>query len=152
MLSELITPDMIQVRKADGINWKDAISLSAQPLLEAGNIEPEYIKAMIETVEQAGPFINIGKHVAMPHARPEQGVNHLGVSILKLDNDVNLLDDPNHPVKLFICLASEDSHSHLYVMSDLATLLANKETRFELLEAKSLDEIVSVIKKGDKVS
>lgn len=29
---------------------------------------------MIERVEQYGAFIHIGDHIALPHARPEDGV------------------------------------------------------------------------------
>ena len=31
-----------------------------------------------------GAFIHIGDHIALPHARPEDGVNEVGMSLLKL--------------------------------------------------------------------
>ena len=34
---------------------------------------------MIERVEQYGAFIHIGDHIALPHARPEDGVNEVGM-------------------------------------------------------------------------
>ena len=33
---------------------------------------------MIGKVEEFGPFINLGKGIAIPHARPEDGVNEVG--------------------------------------------------------------------------
>lgn len=39
---------------------------------------------MIQKVESFGPFIHICPDVALPHARPEDGVNQLGMSLLKI--------------------------------------------------------------------
>lgn len=41
------------------------------------------IDAMIQKVESFGPFIHICPDVALPHARPEDGVNQLGMSLTK---------------------------------------------------------------------
>nr|WP_269207784.1 PTS sugar transporter subunit IIA [Streptococcus equi] len=45
--------------------------MAAQPLLESGQIQASYPEAMIAKVEEFGPFINLGKGIAIPHARPE---------------------------------------------------------------------------------
>ncbi|MDD3404207.1 MAG: PTS sugar transporter subunit IIA, partial [Hespellia sp.] len=51
-------------------DWKEAIRLVAQPLLENGCIEERYIDAMIRNVIENGPYIIIMPGLAMPHARP----------------------------------------------------------------------------------
>lgn len=150
MLSELLTKNTVRVEKNDGMNWKTAIQKSASPLLEGEEITQEYIDAMIDVVNQHGPFINIGREVALAHARPENGVKHLGMSLLKLDKPVDLVDK-EHPVTLFITLAAVDNTAHLKALSQLATLLGKEDKLEQLLNANSEDEILSIIKEEENV-
>lgn len=150
MLAELLTADTIQVVDNHDLSWEDAIALSAQPLLKQGKIEARYIDSMIDKVKNFGPFINIGDHVAMPHARPEDGVNEVGMALLKLTNDVNLLDDEKHPVNLFICLAAVDNDAHLRALASLTKLLSQKDVLQRLTSAQSVDELLAIINEGDE--
>lgn len=150
MLAELLTADTIQVVDNHDLSWEDAITLSAQPLLKQGKIEARYIDSMIDKVKDFGPFINIGDHVAMPHARPEDGVNEVGMALLKLTNDVNLLDDEKHPVNLFICLAAVDNDAHLRALASLTKLLSQKDVLQRLTSAQSVDELLAIINEGDE--
>lgn len=51
-------------------DWECAIQSVARPLLKDKSIEESYIKAMIASVKEFGPYIVIGKHLALAHARP----------------------------------------------------------------------------------
>ncbi|EGP5665242.1 transcription antiterminator BglG [Enterococcus faecium] len=149
MLSELLTEEMIQLSDQPK-NWQEAITFAVQPLLSENKIEESYIKAMIERVEQYGAFIHIGDHIALPHARPEDGVNEVGMSLLKLQQPVDLLDDPAHPISLFICLAAIDNEAHLRALANLTKLLSNKQNLQDLLHASTKEEILAIIRKGDE--
>lgn len=149
MLSELLTEEMIQLSDQPK-NWQEAITFAAQPLLSENKIEESYIKAMIERVEQYGAFIHIGDHIALPHARPEDGVNEVGMSLLKLQQPVDLLDNPAHPISLFICLAAIDNEAHLRALANLTKLLSNKQNLQDLLHASTKEEILAIIRKGDE--
>ncbi|MDG3061261.1 PTS sugar transporter subunit IIA [Lacticaseibacillus casei] len=147
MLRELVTPEMVQLtdRKMD---WKEAIRFAAQPLKNFGFIESRYIDAMIEKVEQYGAFIHIGKGIAMPHARPEDGALKVGISILKVANPVLLLGQKEHAVTFFICLSAIDDTTHLKALAELATFLSDEPSLNRLLAAKSKDEIISLLSGG----
>lgn len=149
MLSELLTEEMIQLSDQPK-NWQEAITFAAQPLLSENKIEESYIKAMIERVEQYGAFIHIGDHIALPHARPKDGVNEVGMSLLKLQQPVDLLDNPAHPISLFICLAAIDNEAHLRALANLTKLLSNKQNLQDLLHASTKEEILAIIRKGDE--
>ncbi|WP_279276410.1 BglG family transcription antiterminator [Enterococcus faecium] len=149
MLSELLTEEMIQLSDQPK-NWQEAITFAAQPLLSENKIEESYIKAMIERVEQYGAFIHIGDLIALPHARPEDGVNEVGMSLLKLQQPVDLLDNPAHPISLFICLAAIDNEAHLRALANLTKLLSNKQNLQDLLHASTKEEILAIIRKGDE--
>lgn len=148
MLTELITPEMIQI--CDEVaDWETAIRTAAKPLVASRKIEDRYADAMIEKVKQYGPFIHIGKGIALPHARPEDGVKALGMSLLKVEKPVLLLDDEKHAVQLFVCLAAVDNEAHLRALSSLTKLLSNKENLDDLLAATTKEEITTILIRGE---
>ncbi len=148
MLTELITPETIQI--CDEVSdWETAIRMAAKPLVDSQKIEGRYAEAMIEKVKQYGPFIHIGKGIALPHARPEDGVKELGMSLLKVEKPVLLLDDEKHEIHLFVCLAAVDNEAHLRALSSLTKLLSNRENLDALLAATTKEEIMTILTKGE---
>lgn len=148
MLSELLTKDMIQFTDQN-LNWKEAISHASIPLLESGKIEQSYINAMIKNVEEVGTYIHIGKGIAIPHARPESGVNQIGMSFLRTKKPVLLLDKEEHAIDIFITIAAIDNESHLKALSHLTRILADNNKLTLLKQANSVDEIITLIKEGE---
>src|SRR5699024_1492161 len=62
-------------------DWEDSIVKVADPLLNRAVITQEYVDAMISSVKEYGPYIVIGPHFALAHARPEDGANEIGLSM-----------------------------------------------------------------------
>ncbi|MEN2768560.1 BglG family transcription antiterminator [Ornithinibacillus xuwenensis] len=149
MLSELLTEDMIHFTDAEW-NWKDAIANASAPLLETGKIEQSYIDAMIHNVEEVGTYIHIGKGIAIPHARPESGVNRIGMSFLRTKRPVRLLDKEEHAIDIFICIAAIDNEAHLKALSHLTRILADDKKLQLLKEAQSAAEVINLIKEGEE--
>ncbi|GGL57359.1 PTS sugar transporter subunit IIA [Sporolactobacillus putidus] len=149
MLSSLLTAETIQIGHADKISWSDAIRKAAEPLLSTGKIKESYIKAMISLVEENGPYINIGPNIALAHARPENGVKKMGMSLLKVDSAINLVNK-DHPIKLFFVLAAVDNTKHLQALKELTTLLGNPDIVKRIEKASSVSEIVREIKEDDE--
>ncbi|MGX2960674.1 BglG family transcription antiterminator [Peribacillus sp. JNUCC 23] len=145
MLSELLTENMMQFTN-DSLNWEEAIRLSASPLANKGHIEDSYVEAMVQKVKENGTYIYIGKGIAIPHARPEDGVKQVGMSLLRVNHPVYLLDNENYPVELFICLAAIDSQTHLKALSQLTTLLSNNEAIEQLKAMQNPEELYAFIK------
>lgn len=149
MLSELLTKDMIQLTNQK-LNWEEAIQLAAIPLVTQEKVTPAYVEAMIQKVKEFGAFIHIGKGIALPHARPEDGVKEVGMSLLKVEEPVLLLDDEKHPITIFICLAAIDNQLHLKALASLTRILSNQENLEQLLAATTTEEIISVIQKEEE--
>lgn len=150
MLSELLTTEMIQLTDKK-LTWEEAIAYAAQPLKNKGKITEDYIEAMIQKVKDYGAFIHIGKGIALPHARPEDGVKQLGMSLLKVEEPVLLLDDPKHDITIFICLAAVDNEMHLKALASLTKILSNKENLEKLLTAKDQATIIQLLKEGESL-
>ena len=145
MALDLLTKDTVQVVDGGDLNWEDAIKHAAQPLVDNGTVGDDYVQAMIDVVKEQGPYINIGPEIALAHSRPRASVKHLGLSLMKTNQDVNLVSK-DHPVKLWFVLAATDSNSHLSVIQELSQVLMDPEKQKALLDAKSGDDILDVLK------
>ena len=142
-MSDLINPELIQV--LDHVqDWEKAIEIAAAPLLERGSIQESYIAQMIENVKEYGPYIVIAPFVALAHALPSDGVTSLGVSILKLQNDVFFEEKP---VSLVLVLAPIDNRSHLGIMKDINMLFNNKEFIHQLVSCNEPEKIDALFKR-----
>jgi ascorbate PTS system EIIA or EIIAB component len=143
VLKDLLQQETIQVM--EGLtDWKEAVKAAAKPLLLKGIIEPSYIDAMIENIVTLGPYVVIGPEVAIPHARPEKGVNQVGMSFLKLNKPVNFLNNDEYPVRLLFCIAAIDNTTHLKALSQLTTLLNEKNNLERLKELESIEEMIAL--------
>ncbi|RJT26567.1 PTS sugar transporter subunit IIA [Buttiauxella izardii] len=144
MLKTLLTAEVIQVVE-QAKDWRDAVAISCQPLIENGSIEPRYIDAIYRSHEAIGPYYVVGPGIAMPHARPEEGANKLALALTLITSGVNFDADENDPVKLLIVLAATDSTSHIEAISQLAQLFDNEPDIQAILSAKTSQDILSVI-------
>lgn len=107
--------------------WEESIRRVSEPLINQQVIEPSYVTAMIDSVKEYGPYIVIGKYIALAHARPEDGVNQLGISVATIDEPIEFGNEENDPVKIIFCLAAIDSYSHLNIMKSLIELINDEE-------------------------
>ncbi|MEP9852780.1 PTS sugar transporter subunit IIA [Staphylococcus aureus] len=143
MSSEILSSDKVQI--LDQVdNWKQAIELASQPLLNQGYFKQNYIKAMIESVEQLGPYIVIAPEIAIAHARPSDDVKKIGLSLLKLNNHINFSEEGHHASLVFV-LSAVDNEGHLEILRNLATILGNQDTVNQLLKATEVEEIINII-------
>lgn len=143
MLSELLTKDKIHFME-ESPGWQEAINQVAEPLI-GEYIEASYPEAIIKKIKDYGAYIDIGFGIALPHARPEDGVKKIGMSLLKLAKPIYLLDDPKHEITVLICLAAVDNNTHLRALASLTKILSNKEKLHQLLEAVNATEIIEII-------
>jgi ascorbate PTS system EIIA or EIIAB component len=151
VLSDLLKEETIQV--VDQLSgWEEAVSIAAKPLVLNGTIETTYIDSMIENIKSHGPYVVIGPEVAIPHARPESGVNQVGMSFLKLKTPVYFLDNENYPVRLLFCIAAIDNTTHLKALSQLTKLLNNSKNIDRLKEDDSTQNILELFKQYSMLS
>lgn len=149
-LEALLEREKIQRVKSVS-DWKEAVRLAAKPLLDSGDIEPSYVEAMIETVEEVGPYIVLVPHVAVPHAGADKGVNRLGISALLVEEavDFNIKgeeeDKEDKQVQLIFVLATVDSQAHLKALQQLAVILDDEEFIDQLIQSANEDDFYRLI-------
>jgi len=132
---DLLDQENVIIREA-AADWKDAIRISVKPLEERGFVEPEYKEAIIANVEALGAYIVIAPHVALPHARPEQGVIKSQLAVTLFRKGVKF-ENKETPVKLFIVLAAENNDSHLETLVMLSEILKDEGNVEKMISADS---------------
>ncbi|MBM7553933.1 BglG family transcription antiterminator [Thalassobacillus pellis] len=150
MLNELLTEQTIQF-KDHVSNWEEAVETAAQPLVEQQSIRPQYIEAMIDNVKELGPYIVIAPRIAIPHARPEAGVEKLGMSFLRLKQPVYFSDKEKHRAQLIIVLAAIDNQTHLKALAQLTEMLSMEENVERLISANDPESVIELINKTVEV-
>ena len=74
LLDSLKENDSVAV-KQEAKTWEEAIEVCMAPLLENNAVKREYVDAIIARTNELGPFYVLAPGLAMPHERPEKGVN-----------------------------------------------------------------------------
>lgn len=107
---------------ANANNWQEAIKLGTDMLVKTRAISPTYYDAIIHCVKTMGPYIIIAPHFAMPHARPEDGVNRTAFALVTLQNPV-FFDGESEPVDILITLAGSTSDEHIAGLMEVMQIL-----------------------------
>ena len=141
---ELLKAENVQIL-ASAEDWKDAIRKSAVSLEKGNFITANYKEAIIENVEKLEPYICIAPHVAMPHARPEQGALKTQIAVTLFRNEISF-PRKDATAKLFITLSAADSESHLQVLVKISELLQDEQKAAQILNAADEKELYGYFK------
>lgn len=144
LLRDLLTIDKIKL-KVKAKNWEEVIYAGGKILEEAGLVESRYTEAMINTVKKMGAYIVIAKGIAMPHARPEDGVKEVGTALITLETPVEFGNKENDPVSVVIFLCAVDNITHLKALADLMQLMEDENFKELADKATSNQEILDYI-------
>ncbi len=143
MLKDLLKPEAISLGRHAN-TWQEAVAMGGEMLSKNDCVEDRYINGMINFIETNGPYIVIAPGIAMPHARPEDGVKKVAASLVTLDSPVSFGHQLNDPVNIVICLAAVDNSSHLKALSELMQILDDDQKKERILSAKDPSEIVQI--------
>ncbi|EGQ9880520.1 PTS sugar transporter subunit IIA [Vibrio vulnificus] len=135
--------------QAQASNWRDAIKIGTDMLIASGAIEPCYHDAIISSVEELGPYICIAPNLALPHARPENGVNRTAFALVTLETPI-YFDGEDEPVDVLITLAGSSSDEHMEGLMEVTQVLDDEESDTgvdldKLRRCRSLSDVFNVI-------
>lgn len=146
-LAKIVCIDYIQLDVVAS-SWEEALYLAAMPLVDHKVVERRYIEKIIQLTKREGPYMLIFDDVALPHARPEDGVNKLGLGVTVLRNKVSI---KNKTMKYIFTLAAVDQKQHLNAISELVNLFSD-ESFFTMLEnASDAQQVYEWLKNTDKI-
>ena len=120
--------------------WEDAVRISVKPLEDGGYVTPAYKEEIIANVKNLGPYIALTEDIALPHARPEQGVleSQLAVTLFK---DPVAFNEEHRSTRLFVALAASDGEKHLSTLSALIELFQDEGKVQTMLAAEDPEKL-----------
>jgi len=126
-------------------SWQDAVSVIGEVMFAAGLVEKRYITAMKNTIQELGPYSVIAPGIAMPHARPEDGVLKPGFALITLAKPVEFGNVDNDPVDIVIAFGANDKEKHIQALAAIANLLGDEEVVEKIRNAKTIQQLLKAI-------
>ncbi|HDL5699558.1 Ascorbate-specific phosphotransferase enzyme IIA component [Mannheimia haemolytica] len=130
-------------------NWEDAIKIGTDLLVKAGTIEPRYYDNIISKIKEMGPYIILAPGLAMPHARPEEGVIKTSFALVTFDTPI-YFEGEDEPVHVMLTLAGSDSDQHMQGLVEITQVLDDPESDTgvdldKIRRCKTAEEVYAVI-------
>lgn len=145
MIEKLFNKETIELN-VEVNDWIDAIRFCGSLFVKNGNTEAKYTDAMINTVKNMGQYIVIENGIAMPHARPEDGVKKIGMGLIKLKKPIEFGNEEYDPVDILIFICAIDKTSHLKALAELMILIEDNEFLSIVRNSSSKEDVLSYIK------
>jgi len=146
-LFDLIGNDGIVITTEANLSVDAALDLTCSTLLKSGKIEASYVEAIKATHKDIGPYYVLAPKIAMPHARPEDGVNEAALQVTVFKKGVDLGSEDNGDVYFSITLEAMDSDSHINTIMKLAELFQNDDDIENIIAADNNADIIEILKK-----
>lgn len=139
-VKKLIRENLIDV-DIEVEDWEGAIRAAGKLMVDDGAVEERFVDAMIRVAKEFGPYIVVAPGIALPHAKPEDGVLEASIAIIRLKTPVNFGNEDNDPVYLVVALAAVDQEQHIGGLQQLAFVLGDQEKIDAIQKAQSKEEL-----------
>jgi len=106
-------------------SWQSSIRSTGQCLIDYRSIEKRYLDMIINQLQYYGPYMFLTEDVILAHAKPEDGVNCLDISMAVFREPV--VYSELRKAKLVFVLAAEDQEKHLKILQDILKLLSTPD-------------------------
>ncbi|WP_045422908.1 PTS sugar transporter subunit IIA [Vibrio jasicida] len=135
--------------QAQASNWREAIKIGTDMLIASGAIQSSYHDAIISSVEELGPYICIAPNLALPHARPENGVIRTAFALVTLEEPI-YFEGEDEPVDVLITLAGSSSDEHMEGLMEVTQVLDDEDSETgvdldKLRRCRSKTDVFNVI-------
>lgn len=141
-LCKLLDISRIQVI-SEKCSWQQSIRIAGQCLVESRSIEQRYLDCIIAQLQYYGPYMFLTDMVLLAHAKPEDGVNTLDISLTVFKEPIVFSRERN--ARMIIVLAAEDQEKHLKILQDILTFVSQPDMLELLLSSNSPQEIFTLI-------
>lgn len=143
-LRQLLRPPLVATQ-VPAHTWEEAVRAVGRLLVADDAVEPRFVDAMIEVAKEFGPYIVVAPGIALPHARPEDGVKRASIGMITLAQPIDFGNEENDPVSLVIALAATDHKGHIQGLAEMAAVLGDDETVQRLKSADSAETLLSIM-------
>ncbi|QEH49821.1 PTS sugar transporter subunit IIA [Aggregatibacter actinomycetemcomitans] len=147
MLKESLIENNSIILNQSASNWEEAIKIGTDLLVASGAIEPRYYDNIVKNIKKLGPYIVLAPGLAMPHARPEEGVIKTAFGLTTLNVPVDL---DGESISVLLTLAGSDSNSHMEGIMEITQIFDDPNSDDgvniqKFLDCKTTEEVLAVI-------
>ena len=143
-LLDLLDSSLIQITE-DKYFWQDSIRYAGRELLHREQIQKKYLETIISQTLYYGTYMFLNQNIMLAHAKPEDGVRHMGVQMTIFRQPVEFPND--HKAKIIFVLAAEDQEKHLNMLNDIFKIVSDTEICRQITEQNSAEDILNLLKK-----
>ncbi|TFU56932.1 PTS sugar transporter subunit IIA [Mammaliicoccus lentus] len=128
--------------------WEEAVRIAANPLVNSGAIQERYVEAIIESTKRYGPYYVLMEGMAMPHARPEDGVYRNAFSLVTFKEGVPFSD--GKLASVFVVLAATSSEIHTSIaIPQIVAVFDTPDIIAKLMNVTCEQEVLEIINQSD---
>ncbi|MGJ8730619.1 PTS sugar transporter subunit IIA [Listeria aquatica] len=143
----LLDNDSIRLNEK-AATWQEAVLKAVAPLVESGAVDSKYGEAIIQSTEKFGPYYVLMEGMAMPHARPEDGVYRDAFSLITLEKPVQFSDGKSVEVLVALAATSNDIHTGIAI-PQIVALFEIEEIIKKLKAARNARNVLQLIDEAD---
>lgn len=125
-------------------NWEEAIRKGVKILQKNGYVKDIYSEKIIQNVKELGSYIVISPGIAIPHARPEDGVIDVGYSLITLKKPV-YFPGMDVPVKVLISFSAIDNNTHLELIKAIVNIIQTKLIN-KIAKVEKIDDLKKLLR------
>ncbi len=125
--------------------WQDMVRIASEPLIQNACIQPRYLDAMIDLIENHGFYMYMGSGTLLLHAKPTDGVNQLCMSMMRLSKPFQYEGAHIPDVDLIFVLGATDDNSHLTALFQLNELVQIPQFMQDMRAAERPAEIIHLL-------
>ena len=146
LIEECVLTDVVAETK------EDVIKAIYECLCKNDKVQPSFYDALLERENTYPTGLSLGKiNVAIPHVVPEHVKDSaLAIAVLRNPVPFGRMDDPDATVdvKVVFSIALAQEGKQLETLQTLMKVLENEELMKQVINAKGVNEIISIIRKG----
>lgn len=118
--------------------WQESIYMAGKCLVQNGSIEERYLDTIISQTMYYGPYMFITEDIMLAHAKPEDGVVTMDISMAIFEKPVAFPKGKH--AKIIFLLAAEDQEKHLKSLNDILKIAESDIA--QLVQAETGEQIL----------
>lgn len=126
-------------------DWKEAVEVSLESLVEQGYCEKRYIDGVVNNTEKYGPYYVLAENLALVHANKDQGAIKPQFTVTLLKEPVKFKEN-GLDVRVLVGMVAVDD-SHLEAMQRITDVFMNQDELEKLLNAEDADAVYNIFVK-----
>lgn len=131
------------ILKNEFISWSEAIDLSTKPLMNKHKITQGYVDILKKDTDTPTNYSFLGKSMAIPHSKPENGVYSDGIGFLV--SRKGILFPGGRVIHLVVPIAVLEGKKHYKAINQLAKIATNEKVIKKFLKADSTEDVYSIL-------